>query len=766
MRQSDLLCGPGRLLQDHESYPVNLIGITQSHGVLLALQGSDLTVVQVSANTEAYLGVSPQVLLEKSFLEHLAPTSIEPLQRSAKNCGEHPSYISIAITTPKGVQSFDGQIHRIADCMVLELEPAENCSTTTLMSLQKQIQTVMARLRHEQDITAFLQAAVNEIQGLTNYDRVMVYQFDNHQAGAVVAEIKPSEAISYLGLHYPATDIPALVRQLYQQGLVRVIPDLTAPPIELVGPFLESPLDLRYAILRGVDPCCISYHQNMDVTGLMVIALVKNEQLWGLIACHHPTAKLVPYSVRAACEILGHFIGAELANKVNQHELDDLSALKSIQADFIASIASAKDFKQALIHPEPSLLEVVRAPGAAVCLDDDITLIGNTPGLSVVEALIKWVMADLDTDIFHTDSLCHHYPEALEFKAVASGLLVLKISQLRRYLILWFRPEVLQTIHWAGDPRSSIYTTEDGQVILCPRTSFERWQEMVQATATPWHPAEIANASALKHAIVGIVLNKADELAQMNLDLERSNRELDSFAYAASHDLKEPLRGITNFSNLILRRYGQVLDESGVKRLKTLVKLAHRMDDLIDALLRFSRLGQTELHPGPTDLNTLIPKVLEVLRASRPEGTELPPIRVSRSFPMVNGDPVLLAEVFSNLLSNALKYTNKPQPSIEIGVLDVDEQVSKARADAAFMTPPATCVLYVRDDGIGIPPQHLQTVFRLFKRLHERDSYGGGTGAGLTITQKIIERHGGQIWVESSQDAGTTFYFMLSCYKN
>ncbi|NEQ54460.1 MAG: GAF domain-containing protein, partial [Leptolyngbya sp. SIO3F4] len=553
--------------------------------------------------------------------------------------------------------------------------------------------------------------------------------------------------------------------QLYQQGIIRYIPDLNAPQVELATvkespeePVDETLLDLSHAVLRGVDPCCIEYHQNMDVTALMVIALVRNNQLWGLISCHHPSKHYLPQAVRSACEVLGQFIGAELASKVNQNELDYLNTLKAIQSDFIESIATARDFKQALIHPEPRLLDMVNAQGAAVCLDQDITLVGNTPTLPDVQALIDWAIKEKSTEIFYTNCLRDEYSDAANFQTVASGLLVLKISQLRRYLILWFRPEVLQTVNWAGNPNEGLYETENDNIVLCPRTSFQEWQEIVQATAISWKDAEIFNAQALKNAIVGIVLNKADELAQINRELERSNRELDSFAYAASHDLKEPLRGITNFSNIILRRHSQALDESAIKRLQTLVKLAERMDGLIDALLRFSRLGQAELQYQPTDLNGLITNVIDGLEAGREDIAPPLNVLIPRPLPAVYADPALITEVFSNLLSNALKYTNKPQPNIEVGYLTIDEWQDEDRIVA-----PNTCLIYVKDDGIGIRERHFQNIFRLFKRLHERDSYGGGTGVGLTVAKKIIERHGGQIWVESNYGKGTTFYFVLNC---
>jgi two-component system, chemotaxis family, sensor kinase Cph1 len=322
-------------------------------------------------------------------------------------------------------------------------------------------------------------------------------------------------------------------------------------------------------------------------------------------------------------------------------------------------------------------------------------------------------------------------------------LLVLCISSVRQYYLLWFRPEVTQTIDWGGNPADSFQTDANGQVTLCPRASFALWQETVALTALPWQAAERQSALDLRTAIVGIVLTKADDLARINLELQQKNNELEAFAFAASHDLQEPLRGIYNFANLLLKHNLQDLDPTGQSRLQTIMRLARRMETLVEALLRFSRLGQKQLQLQPVNLNPLVAKVLEVIQASRPE--QPPEIHIPHPLPTLVCDPVLISEVFTNLLSNACKYTDQPQAKIEIGYL-------------ATAHPPT---LYVKDNGIGIRPRHLDTVFRLFKRLHEQALYGGGTGVGLTISRKIIERHGGKIWVESTYGAGATFYFTL-----
>ena len=332
--------------------------------------------------------------------------------------------------------------------------------------------------------------------------------------------------------------------------------------------------------------------------------------------------------------------------------------------------------------------------------------------------------------------------------------MALSITKVQKNYVLWFRSEVLQEVNWAGKPDKPKILEEDGTETLTPRKSFKLWQEMLQQQSQPWKPWEIEGAIELRSAIVGIVLRKINELAEINLELERSNTELDAFAYIASHDLKEPLRGIHNYSNFLLEDYAEVLNAKGVDKLHTLIKLTKRMEDLINALLHFSRLGRQELSFQSFNLNQSLEAISELFTVSK--GGENIEIRIPRSLPNIIGDRVLLEEVFTNLISNAFKYNNQSEKWAEIGFLEPTTSDSLEQPST-----PKLLTFYVKDNGIGIQEKHMDAIFRIFKRLHGLNKYGGGTGVGLTIVKKIIERHHGRIWIESFYGAGTTFYFTL-----
>ncbi|MDZ8050989.1 MAG: ATP-binding protein [Aulosira sp. ZfuVER01] len=741
-------------LTNHDRKPIHIPGSIQPHGVLLVLS-PQLEILQVSDNTLDYLSKTTQELLGQPLNILLDQQQVAAIKQCwSKKIGSL-SYYKVSINTFNGKQYFDCIAHRIEDVVILELELIDSTSEVSFLSFHALVNEAIAQMQKTSNLTEFLHLAATEIREITDFDRVMVYQFDRNAAGSVIAEAKREDLPTYLGLHYPATDIPASARDLYTRCLLRFIPNLTAKPVKLVpteNPITHQPLDLSLSVLRSVDSCCLEYHHNMGVASLLVISLIQEQQLWGLISCHHHTPKHISHEIRQICEFLGRIVSSELTHKVNQLELDYKVKLKSLQSEFIESISQADNFIDALIKPELRLLDVVSASGAAVCLDNEITLVGATPNVEQVRTLMEWADTQVKENLFSTDSLPQLYPDSTAFKDTASGLLLLRISQVRRYYILWFRPEVIQTVNWAGNPNEAVVQIEkaDGTITLGPRKSFAKWQETVQLTSLPWKQCELDSAIALRNAIVGIVLSKADELAKINLELERSNRELASFAYAASHDLKEPLRGIYNYSTIILEDYGQILDDDGIECLETVVTLSVRMETLINALLRLAQLGKAQLRKQATDLNELLNQLLDVFHASR-QDSELLDIRIPQPLPTIQCDAVLVNEVFSNLIANGLKYNDKAEQWVEIGYLDPSEQQQTLAAP----------LFYVRDNGIGIPEHHRETIFRLFKRLHSQEKYGGGVGAGLAIVKKIVELHNGQIWVESTVGIGSTFYFSL-----
>ncbi len=742
--------------------PIHIPGSIQPHGVVLVINAADLAIVQVSRNVAKQLGRSPEQLLNQSLGTLLNAAQLAAIAGCLSQDFESINPMQIVIQVGGQDSVFDGIIHRFDPYLILELEPNLSQRTADFFGFHRLVKGAINRLQRATTLEQMSQIIVQEVRQLTGFDRVMVYQFDEVGVGAVIAEDRREDLTPYLGLHYPASDIPAQAKQLYTLNWLRLIPTVDYAAAELipsVNPLTQQPTDLSLAGLRSVSPIHLEYLRNMGVGASMSISLIKEKQLWGLIACHHDCDRYVSYEIRTACEFLGQVMSLELIAKETNQDLDYRMKLKSLQAKFVEIIPQCDSLLSGILDSDANLLELVDAHGAAVFWHDQFHRIGNTPTIKQLEALLIWVETRLDGNLLDTTALAQEYPAAAAYKAVASGLVVLAISRVNRNYILWFRPEEVQTVNWGGDPHKPVEMSEDGEARMSPRKSFALWQETVQARSLPWKACEIEAVLELRSAIVGIVLRQADELAKLNLELERSNSELDSFAYIASHDLKEPLRGIHNYSSFLMEDYADILNEEGVSKLQTLVRLTQRMEDLINSLLYFSKLGRVELNLQPIDPNQLLASAVEMLSIGW-ENSNVD-IRIPRSLPIVRCDRVQISEVFTNLIGNAVRYNDCAQKWVEIGYLDPVEASQIRSSDGSESVTDPMVTFYVRDNGIGIPERHLDTIFRIFKRLHASTKYGGGTGAGLTIAKKIVERHGGTLWVESTPAEGSTFYFTL-----
>lgn len=738
--------------------PIHIPGRIQPHGVLLALEEPTLVVRQVSQNSFHYLGLLPEQLLNQPLDVLLLPAECaavrHALQQSTTGA---PNFLPITVVAHGELRRFDAITHRHDGLLIVELEnqhaldlaekPGDKADDLYLVLMRR----VMAQLQTATTLREACAMLAQEVQVFTGFDRVMIYKFHEDDHGEVIAEALASGQESFLGLHYPASDIPRQARRLYTLNWLRAIVDAHYTPVDLVpllNPLTNAPLDLSYAVLRSVSPIHLQYMHNMGVASSMSISLLHEGQLWGLIACHHYTPKYLPYQIRLTCELLGVVMSVQLVMKEFAEDAIDKRHRHQINSRLLQAVAE-DGLIEGLTADTQDLLTLIDADGAAILFEDGCQLVGHTPPLEEVKALVSWLQqqppgSPLAGPVFQTDSLSTLYPPALAYKEQACGLLGITLAKARGDYILFFRPEVRQTVNWSGNPHKPVEVDENGATILTPRKSFALWQETVDRKSLPWTASQHALAQELRNTLVVFIIERVQQMAQMNQELQQRNTELDAFAYIASHDLKEPLRGINSYAYYLNENYQDKLDTDAQSRLHGLMRLTKRMDDLLDSLLHFSRVGRTEMQSEEVDLNEVLAEALEMIHARREEtgGT----IRIPQSLPTIRCDRVRIREVLMNLLNNGLKYNNKAERWVEVGY----QQLA---------TGPLT--FYVRDNGIGIKTRYHEQIFQMFKRLHSREEYGGGTGAGLTIAKKIVERHGGKIWVESVFGEGTTFYFTL-----
>jgi two-component system, chemotaxis family, sensor kinase Cph1 len=719
----------------------------QPHGVLLVLQEPDLTVLQVSRNAASVFGIPAEEMLQKTLEEIFDPFQVDRFKAELIQNNLDLINPTKVWVKKKGDEYFvfDAVFHRSLDgFLVLELEPAFSQENIPFLSFYHLARASINQLESTSNVQDFCQIIVQEVRRVTGFDRVMLYKFDDDGHGAVIAEEKVEEMESYLGLHYPESDIPKPARKLFCSNWIRLIPDAKAEPVEIFprnNPITQQPTDLTQSSLRSAYSCHIEYLHNMKVGASLTISLIKDQKLWGLIACHHQTPKYVSYELRKACEFLGRVIFLELSTREETADYDYQMQLAYIQSLLVEYMSQEENFIDGLVQHQPSLLDLANAQGAAICFGGQWTTIGRTPAEEDLNFLVQWLANNVDDEVFSTDSLAQIYSDAEKYKDVASGLLAIPIS--KRNYVLWFRPEVVQTVNWGGDPNKAFEVMQsEGNVRLCPRKSFELWKETVRLKALPWKRVEINAALELRKAIVNIVLRQADELAQLAHDLERSNAELKKFAYVGSHDLQEPLNQVANYVQLLEMRYGSQLDEDAKDFIGFAVEGVSLMQTLIDDVLAYSKVDLQGIEYELVEVDTALNQALANLRGRIAESGA---IVTHDPLPTVMADCTQLMQLFQNLIGNAIKFKQPEQsPTIHI---------SAERQEDAW-------VFSVRDNGIGIDPQFADRIFVIFQRLHTRDEYPG-TGMGLAICKKIVECHRGNVWVESALGQGATFYFTI-----
>ncbi|TAE58266.1 MAG: GAF domain-containing protein [Nostocales cyanobacterium] len=726
--------------------PIHLSSEIQPYGILLVLEESELKIIQTSKNTLNVFGIPPEQMIEKKLENILDPYQLEKIQAglAERNLDFiNPTKIWIKKRGDE-YTVFDAIFHRNSEgFLILELEPAISHENIPFLSFYHLARASINRLENTKNLQEFCQIIVQEVWKVTGFDRVMLYKFNDDGHGSVVAEEKIPELEPYLGLHYPESDIPKPARKLFISNSIRLIPDSQIEPVEIFptnNPLTDHPTDLTKSSLRSPAKCHIEYLHNMGVGASLTISLMKDQKLWGLIACHHQTPKYISYELRKACEFLGRLIFSEISAREETEDYDYRMNLTYIQTELVDYMSQEDNFIDGLVKKQPNLLDLTSATGAVVCFGGNYTLIGNTPKEEELNYLIEWLKKNVEDEVFYTDSLASLYPDAISFKNVASGLLAIPISQ--RNYVLWFRPEVIQTVNWGGDPNKAFEINQSkGDVKLCPRKSFELWKETVKLTSLPWQYVEIKAALELRKAIINIVLRQADELAQLAQDLERSNAELKKFAYVASHDLQEPLNQVANYVQLLEMRYNAKLDEDAKEFINFAVEGVSLMQTLIDDVLAYSKVDTQAIAFQVTEVETALEKALSNLRNRI---SETHTTITHDPLPAIMADGTQIMQLFLNLIGNAIKFRSYEPPQIHIGAERLED-------DWLFS---------VRDNGIGIDPQFSDRIFIIFQRLHTRDEYPG-TGMGLAICKKIIECHRGKIWVESQLGQGATFYFTI-----
>lgn len=719
--------------------PIHIPGSIQPHGFFLGLSIDQNRLVQVSDNLAQHTGRPAEELLGKTLSEAIGAGNSERLQGSIEKepLNAHPCYLGTIELA--GNRYYDVLAHVADGLLILEFEEVTRNTSANFRLLHPLVTSFVMRLSEADSIEELSHLAAEEIKELTGYGRVLVYRFDHQGHGHVLAEARDEHYHSYSGQRFPASDVPAQARALYLKNRIRLIGDANYRPSYLVpaiNPQTDKPTDLSYSSLRSVSPIHVHYMKNMGTLSSMSISIVIKGELWGLISCHHAEPKFVHFEARAACEQLGQILALRIESIEESTENHARLELRRLLVSMLSELSRQEDLIDGLTAVSHDLLRFATASGAAVLFGGNLARYGDTPSETQILDLVQWLSTNVNEDVYVTDHLSSQYAPGSDFKQNGSGILALSISKIHRHYLIWFRPEVIQTIDWAGNPHLKVGKSASGQ--LTPRASFEMWRETVLGLALPWSKAEIETAHEFRTALLGIVLERAEQMAELAEELGRANKELEAFSYSVSHDLRAPLRHIVGFTDLLLEFEKNQLSERGTRFLHNIKSSANFAGKLVDDLLSFSQMGRAALRVRSVDMNDLIRVTAEKLMQEGRNGNvqwQIDPL------PMIDGDPAFLQLAVYNLLSNAIKYSrNRESPRITITSEENE----------------AEHIFHFRDNGVGFNMDYVHKLFGVFQRLHRMEEFEG-TGIGLANVKRIVERHGGRVWAQGIPDEGAVF---------
>ncbi|CAM3890363.1 ATP-binding protein [Mucilaginibacter galii] len=722
--------------------PIHIPGKVQSHGFLVAFDSTDV-VSYVSENVLQYLNVKAQDVLGKTVAE------FEPLLQHAETPGfinhilqlGHHSKGSETInhyTIDLREKSFNMIFSKSGKHALLEFEPNTSAND---VDLQKTIGRSVSEMLSGKQLNELLDNAALQIKSLIGYDRIMIYKFLDGGHGEVIAEVKEDHLEPFLGLHYPASDIPKQARELYKVNLTRIITDVNtdASPILTLGTNGEAePLDLTHSELRAVSPIHIQYLKNMGVASSFSISLLYKDELWGLIACHNYTPRFINFKAREASKLIGQIISSAL-----EYKQDEENVVKSLNYNVAYDslsliLRNGGNVAYAISGHDTTLLDITDATGAAVIYEDKVTMLGKTPGKEQIEELVNWLIDHMEDRIFYTHQLPEIYQPAQAYSELASGVMVCTLSKEMGEFLIWFKPEQIATINWAGNPDKPVEVDNNGLANLSPRTSFEVWSQTVKNTSARWNREEISNVLRLREEVVYAINRQANEIRTLNEKLKQAYEELDTFSFTISHDLRTPLSTIKNYSELLLES-NTSLDEDARRILKKVIGGADKLNYLIKEVLNYSRVGRTEVIYTEIPMESLIHELKNDLTVAF--NTHDLQFEVDNT-PAVYGDKTMVSQVFANVINNAIKYSSKSNPpKVKIDGRETNSEV----------------IYTISDNGVGIDLNYYDRIFDLFKRMDNVRKYEG-TGVGLAIVKRIIEKHNARIWVESELGVGTVFY--------
>ena len=510
--------------------PIHIPGAILPHGAMIVVDPATYAVLQVAGDTKTLLGIGHDDMLGQSLETMLRPDQMEMLRRvNTFHALAKPRHLLDPVLRFVPDQALDVSIHRIDGVLILEAEAADltdRFAADPLSGVQEMVEGFDAPMT----LQTLCQLASERVRAVAGYDRVLVYRFMQDESGWVIAESREPHLEPFLDLHYPAADIPKQARALYVKNWLRLITQVNYTPARLSpqnNPRTGKPLDMSQAILRDVSPIHREYLRNMGIDASMSISIIRDGKLWGLIACHNYSPRVLPRHLRAVCELFGSMFSLQLEAREKGEQFEQRLASRMVLQNLMLNLATADDYAEGLTKQSPNLLDYIvtgssvaegmGTGGVAVSIKGSLTFLGKTPSEPQIAALVLWMNDNLERlqqgdGVYATDRLGEVWPEAAAYADVASGILFISVTDAPSDFIIWFRPELVGTTNWAGQDNKRNISGAHGDR-LTPRKSFEIWKETVRGRCLQWKTSDIDAAYDLRVSLLHVVLRRIEAVA-------------------------------------------------------------------------------------------------------------------------------------------------------------------------------------------------------------------------------------------------------------
>lgn len=519
-------------LNECDREPIHRLARVQTFGFLIAVS-HDWQITHASVNLSDFLPFTAEAVLGRSLGDIISLSTLHDLRNGLQFMATSDSVERIFGKPLLTNQLFDFAIHYSGSSIVIEAEPAIGPRTDSAPTLRAMIM----RLQRPGDLLTLCKEAVRQIRALTGYDRVMVYRFDQDGTGEVIAEKAATGMESFLGLRYPASDIPQQARALYVRNSLRIIANVSDSGAMILQDRDTSPLDLSLSLLRSVSPVHLEYLGNMGVAASLSISIIHQGQLWGLIACHHGVSGPLPLEIRTTAELFGQMFSLMLESRERDTELKQSLYKRALHDQLIAKLGTVTPIFKSLSNAVDDFAGLIDCDGVGLCIHGRVRVSGNMPDEQAFYAMTSFLNQVGTANGFSTHALASVYPEGKNLVDSAAGILAIPLSLTPGDYLVFFRRQWRHSVNWGGNPDKNAVALVNGER-LTPRKSFAVWSEQVDGQSRPWTDSDHAVAQHLRAALLEVILRVKDP---SSIERQQANEKRELLVDELNHRVRNIL---------------------------------------------------------------------------------------------------------------------------------------------------------------------------------------------------------------------------------